>query len=61
MRNVYKIFVKKSEGGSLGRPRCRWDDNIKMDLKEIGCENVNWIYLAQDRDQCCLPALLWTL
>jgi hypothetical protein len=35
----------------LGRPVRRWEDNIKMDIKEIGCENVDWIYLAEDRDQ----------
>jgi len=35
----------------LGRPRRRWEDNIKMDLKEVGCEGVDWIELAQDRDR----------
>jgi hypothetical protein len=35
----------------LGRPRCRWEDNIKMDLREIGIGGVNWIQLAQDRVQ----------
>jgi hypothetical protein len=35
----------------LGRPRCRWVDNIKMDLREIGWDGVDWIDLAQDRDQ----------
>jgi len=34
-----------------GRPRCRWEDNIKMDLKEIGCEDLDWIEQKQDRDQ----------
>ena len=34
----------------LGRPRRRWEDNIKMDLQEIGCGGMNWIELAQDRD-----------
>jgi hypothetical protein len=34
----------------LGRPRSRWEDNIKMDLREIGMEGVNWIQLAQNRD-----------
>jgi hypothetical protein len=35
----------------LGSPRCRWKDNIRMDLREIGCEGVDWIHLAQDRNQ----------
>jgi hypothetical protein len=35
----------------LGRPTCRWEDNIKIDLKEIGWEDVEWINLSQDRDQ----------
>jgi hypothetical protein len=35
----------------LGRPRCRWEDNIKMDLREIGINGANWIHLAQDRVQ----------
>jgi hypothetical protein len=35
----------------LGRPRCRWEDNIKMDLREIGFGDVDWIHLAQDRDR----------
>ena len=35
----------------LGRPRRRWEDNIKMDLKEVGCGGVDWIELAQDRDR----------
>jgi len=35
----------------LGRPRHRWEDNIKMDLQEVGCECMNWIDLAQDRDR----------
>jgi hypothetical protein len=51
MRNVYKILVGRTEGKrSLGRPRHRWEDNIKMDLTEIGFEGVEWIHLAQDRD-----------
>jgi len=35
----------------LGRPRYRWEDNIKMDLQEVGCGGVDWIELAQDRDR----------
>jgi len=52
MRSVYKILVLESEGKRpLRRPRRRWEDNIRMDLKEIGWEGVYWIHLAQDRDQ----------
>ena len=36
---------------SLGRPRCRWEDNIKTDLQEVGCGGINWIELAQDRSR----------
>jgi hypothetical protein len=49
-RNVYRLLVGKPEGKRpLGRPRCRWVDNIKMDLLEIGLNVVDWIGLAQDR------------
>jgi hypothetical protein len=52
MRNAYKILVGKPEGKRpLGRPWHRWEDNIKMDLKEIGFEGVDWIHLPQDRGQ----------
>ena len=37
--------------GPLGRPMRRWEHNIKMDLQEVGCENMDWINLAQDRDR----------
>jgi hypothetical protein len=48
--NVYRLLVGKPEGKrSLGRPRRRWVDNIKMDLLEIGLNVVDWIGLAQDR------------
>jgi hypothetical protein len=51
-RNAYRILVGKPEGKRpLGRPRCRWVDNIKMELREIGWDGVGWIDLAQDRDQ----------
>jgi hypothetical protein len=51
-RNAYRIFVGKPEGRrSLGRPRHRGVDNIKMDLREIGSDGIDWIDLAQDRDQ----------
>jgi hypothetical protein len=49
-RNVYRLLVGKPEGKRpLGRPSCRWMDNIKMDLLEIGVNVVDWIGLAQDR------------
>ena len=49
---VYRVPVGKLEGKSpLGRPRHRWEDNIKMDLQEVGCGGNNWIDLAQDRDR----------
>jgi hypothetical protein len=48
----YRILVGKPEGKiPLGRPRCRWVDNIKMDLREIGWDGMDWISLAQDGDQ----------
>jgi hypothetical protein len=51
-RGVYRVLVGKSEEERpLGRPRCRWEDNIKMDLQELGCGGVDWIGLAQDRDR----------
>jgi hypothetical protein len=51
-RNAYKILVGKSEGKRLlGRPRRRWVDNIKMDLREIEWDDMDWINLTQDRDQ----------
>jgi hypothetical protein len=46
------IFVGKPEGKRpLGRPRSKWADNIKMDLREIGWDDMDWIDLAQDKDQ----------
>jgi hypothetical protein len=51
-RNAYRILVGKPEGKRpLGRPRRRLVDNIKMDLREIGWDDMDWIDLAQDRDQ----------
>ena len=50
-RGVYRVLVGKREGRRpLGRPRCRWVNNIRMDLQEVGCGYVDWIGLAQDRD-----------
>jgi len=49
-RGVYKILVGKPEGKRpLGRQRCTWEDNIEMDLQEVGCGCMDWIELAQDR------------
>jgi hypothetical protein len=48
-RNAYRILVGKRP---LGRPRYRWADKIKVDLREIGWEGVDWVDLAQDRDRC---------
>jgi hypothetical protein len=49
-RNVYRLLVEKPEGKRpLRRPRCRWIDNIKVDLLEIGLSVVDWIGLAQNR------------
>ena len=46
------VLVGKPEGKRpLGRPRRRWEDNIKMDLQEVGCGGMDWIKLAQDRDR----------
>jgi hypothetical protein len=55
MRNMYSSLARKPEGERpLGRPRCRWEDNIRKDLREIACEVVDWMHLAQDRDQWLL-------
>jgi hypothetical protein len=51
-KNVYRILVGKLEGRRpLGRPRHRWVNNIKMNLREIGWDGIDWIDLAQNRDQ----------
>jgi len=51
-RGVYRVLVGKPEGRRpLGRPRLRWEDNIRMNLREVGCGCVDWIELAQDRDR----------
>jgi hypothetical protein len=51
-RGVYRVLVGKPEGKRpLGRPRRRWEDNIWMDLQEVGCRGMGWIGLAYDRDR----------
>ena len=51
-KGIYWVLVGKPEGKRpLGRPRHRWEDNIKMDLQEVGCGGMNRIELAQDRDR----------
>jgi hypothetical protein len=51
-RGVYRVLVGKAEGKRpLRRPRRRWEDNIKMDLQEVGCGRMDWIEPAQDRDR----------
>ena len=50
--SVYRVWVGKPEGKkTLGRPRRRWENNIKMNLQEVGCEGMDWIELAQDTDR----------
>jgi hypothetical protein len=52
-RIVYRVLVGKPEvKRPLGRPRRRWEDNIKMDLQEVGCGGIDWIELVEDRDRC---------
>ena len=49
---MYRVLVRKHERRRpLGRPRRRWEDNIRMDLREVGCGCVDWMELAQDRDR----------
>jgi hypothetical protein len=51
-RGAYRAFVRKPEGRRpLGRPRRRWEDNIKIDLREVEWGGMDWINLAQDRDR----------
>jgi len=51
-RGVYRVLVGKREGKRpLGRPRRRWEDNIKMDLQEVGCGGMDWFEVVQDRDR----------
>jgi hypothetical protein len=51
-RGVYRVLVEKPEGvRPLGRPRRKWEDNIKMHLRDVGIDRANWVRLAQDRVQ----------
>ncbi|KAJ4433379.1 hypothetical protein ANN_15638 [Periplaneta americana] len=51
-RNAYSVLVGRPEGKRpLGRPRRRWEDNIEIDLREVGYDDRDWVNLAQDRDQ----------
>ena len=51
-RHAYTHLMGRPKGTTLlGRPRLRWEDNIKMDLKEVSCDHRDWIALAEDRDQ----------
>jgi hypothetical protein len=51
-RGVYRVLVGKPKGKRpLGRPRHRWEDNIKMNIQKVGCGVMDWIELAQDRDR----------
>jgi hypothetical protein len=59
-RGAYRALVGKPEGRRpLGKPRRRWEDNIKMDLRKVGCGGADWVVLAQDRDRW--RALVYTV
>ena len=51
-RGVYRVLVEKSGvKNTFGKPRRRWEDNIKTDLQSVGCGSIDWIEMAQDRDR----------
>jgi hypothetical protein len=52
MRNAFFFLLENLREEPLGRPNHRWEDNIRTDLREIGWEVVDWMYLAQGTDQC---------
>jgi hypothetical protein len=59
VRGAYKVLAGKLEGKRpLGRFRRRWEDNIKMDLQQVGCGGVDWIYLTQYRDRWLVSAAM---
>jgi hypothetical protein len=63
-RGIYRVLVKNPEGKStLGRHRCRWENNIKIDLQEVGCGGMDWIDVDQDGDRWRAYAVmnLWFL
>jgi hypothetical protein len=62
-RGVYRVLVGKPEGKRpLGRPRRRWEDNVRMDLQKVGCGCDEWIGLAQNRDRWrALVSAVWNL
>jgi hypothetical protein len=61
-RGVYRVLVgKPEEKRPLERPSLKWEDNIKMDLQEVGCGGTDWIELAQDRDWCALVNVVTNL
>jgi hypothetical protein len=50
-RSMYKVLVEKPEGKrTLGKPRCRWKNNIRTDIQEVELGGMDWVALAQDRD-----------
>jgi len=49
--HAQNIYHTNNNNRTLGRPRRRWEDNIKLDLQELGCGGMDWIQLAQDRDR----------
>jgi hypothetical protein len=51
-RGIYRVLVERPEGKRpLGRPRSRWENKIRMDLRKIGIDGANWIWVAQDSGQ----------
>ena len=54
-RGVYRVLWGAWGKRPLGRPKCRWEDNIKVDLQELGCDSIDWIDVAQDRDRWLAP------
>jgi hypothetical protein len=55
-RNAYRLLLRKpAEKRPLGRPRSRWVDNVRMDLGEVGWDDVDWIGLAEDRNRWRVP------